>query len=453
MALRAELVRRGGGAGGSLRGAAGQVLVNALILAVFWSLLALYRPDIYSRLRRVVAVSVVFGMVIVGAAVNHAELAEVAELIPVPFAAMLLSILFGGRVAIVAAMALAVLVASQAVYGGVEAVFIATVGGSTAAISVRGIRHRNQLLVSVGMVVAAYLLSDVTMTVRSGAPLREAGVAGAWGVANAVVSTAIAFILLPLFERFTHVTTDLTLLELSDPNRPLLRRLATEAPGTYAHSIAMANLCESACNALGANGLLARVGCYYHDVGKLKKPHHFVENQAHGVNPHDKLKPGVSASIIRNHVRDGLALAEEYGLPEVVRAFIPEHHGTMEISYFLERARSRNGGEDIDPDEYRYPGPRPRSVETAVAMLADGVEAALRVLDDQTPERIRDAINHIVMHRVEAGQLDEAPITLAQLARIREEFIRVYAGARHGRIDYPASGGGIAADWQAATRA
>jgi hypothetical protein len=272
-------------------------------------------------------------------------------------------------------------------------------------------------------------------------------------VANAVVSTAIAFILLPLFERFTHVTTDLTLLELSDPNRPLLRRLATEAPGTYAHSIAMANLCESACNALGANGLLARVGCYYHDVGKLKKPHHFVENQAHGVNPHDKLKPGVSASIIRNHVRDGLALAEEYGLPEVVRAFIPEHHGTMEISYFLERARSRNGGEDIDPDEYRYPGPRPRSVETAVAMLADGVEAALRVLDDQTPERIRDAINHIVMHRVEAGQLDEAPITLAQLARIREEFIRVYAGARHGRIDYPASGGGIAADWQAATRA
>ena len=267
-----------------------------------------------------------------------------------------------------------------------------------------------------------------------------------------MISGAIAFILLPVFESVARVTTDLTLLELSDPSRPLLRRLATEAPGTYAHSMAMANLCESACNAIGANGLLARVGCYYHDVGKLKKPQSFVENQVPGINPHDKLKPEASAAIIRNHVRDGLALAEEHKLPEVIKSFIPEHHGTMEITYFLERARERDPEATIDADEFRYPGPRPRSVETSVVMLGDGIEAALRVIDEPTPETLKDAIDHIIQHRIEVGQLADAPITLAQITRIREEFVRVLAGQRHGRVDYPAAGGGIAADFQAASQ-
>jgi len=266
---------------------------------------------------------------------------------------------------------------------------------------------------------------------------------------NAVVSAAMVGVALPLCEGFAGITTDLTLLELSDPTHPLLRRLATEAPGTYAHSIAMANLCEAACNAIGGNGLLARVGCYYHDVGKIAKPQFFVENQAPGVNPHDKLKPDVSAQIIRNHVKDGLALAGEGRLPDVVQAFIPEHHGTAEISYFLDRARSLGTGEPA-AELYRYPGPRPRSVETAVAMLADGVEAALRVLDDPTPEKVREAIDHLVRQRIEAGQLAEAPLTLAQLDRVKEEFVRVLSGVYHNRIDYPPAAGGISAEWTAA---
>src|SRR5574341_558011 len=186
------------------------------------------------------------------------------------------------------------------------------------------------------------------------------------GAANGLVSAALATIALPVFEAAARVTTDLTLLELSDPNQPLLRRLAMEAPGTYAHSVAMANLCEAACNAIGANGLLARVGCYYHDIGKLKRPQFFVENQGHGANPHDKLKPDVSAGIIRAHVKEGIALAEEHRLPDAVKAFIPEHHGTLEISYFLERARARGALNGADAETFRYPGPRPRSVETAV---------------------------------------------------------------------------------------
>jgi putative nucleotidyltransferase with HDIG domain len=279
------------------------------------------------------------------------------------------------------------------------------------------------------------------------------GLIGLRGGINAVVSAALVSTLLPVFERMAGITTDLTLLELSDPDRSLLRRLATEAPGTYAHSIAMANLCEAACNAIGAQGLLARVGCYYHDIGKLKKPQYFVENQGGGTNPHDKLKPEVSASIVRNHVRDGVQLADEKGLPSVVKAFITEHHGTMEISYFLDRAQNRESSEDVRVEDYRYPGPKPQTVETAVAMLADGVEAAVRVLDDATQEKLRDAIDHIVNRRIDGGQLDDAPLTMAQLTRVREEFARVIGGVYHNRIDYPAESGGIRSDWEAAADA
>lgn len=450
LALRAELLRRGG-SGVRPAAALGQVLANGLLLAIVWLLLALYRRDIYDRLRRVATLALIFAVVIVASAINRAHLASVPELIPVPFAAILTSVLFGGRLAMIVGAVLALLIAMQAVFGTVHAVLVATVAGVASAISVRGIRHRHALLVAVLYVVAALLVADLSLVLRSGRPVVEAGAGIPWGVANAFVSAALAFYVLPVFERMAQVTTDLTLLELSDPNRPLLRRLATEAPGTYAHSVAMANLCEATCNALGANGLLARVGCYYHDIGKLKKPQYFVENQMQGANPHDKLKPEVSAAIIRNHVRDGLALAEEYGLPDVVKAFIPEHHGTMEIAYFLDRARARGGDDELDLAEYRYPGPRPRSVETAVAMLADGVEAALRVLEDPTEQQIKDAIAHLIRQRVEARQLDEAPITMAQLAGIEEEFVRFYAGVRHARIDYPAAGGGITADWQAAS--
>jgi membrane-associated HD superfamily phosphohydrolase len=177
-----------------------------------------------------------------------------------------------------------------------------------------------------------------------------------------------------------------------------------------------------------------------------------VENQMPGSNPHDKLKPEASAQVIRSHIKDGIALAEEARLPEAVTAFIPEHHGTAEITYFLERARARGNGE-VAPEAFRYPGPRPRSVETAVAMLADGVEAALRVLEDPTPEKLREAIDHLVLQRVESGQLDDAPLTLSQLERVKEEFVRILSGIHHNRIDYPATTGGISADWAPATPA
>ncbi len=453
LALRGEQLQRGGGAERSFLGIVAQVLTNALILAAFWLLLMLYRAHTYANLRHMSVFAVLFAIAIAGAWFNRGLISEAPELIPIPFAAMLITVLFSGRVAIVAALVLAILIGTQAVYEGADALFVAFVGGVSAALGVRVIRRRTQLLVSVAVVAGAYLLADVVVGLRSGVAVADIGLNVFAGGMNALVSGALVLIGLPIFESMAKVTTDLTLLELSDPSRPLLRRLATEAPGTYAHSIAMANLCEAACNAIGADGLLARVGCYYHDVGKLKKPQFFVENQLPGSNPHDKLKPDVSAAIIRNHVREGLALADDHKLPNAVKSFIPEHHGTMEISYFLDRARARNSGPEIKPEEYRYPGPRPQSVETAVTMLADGVEAAVRVLDDPTPEKVSEAIDHIVQRRIQAGQLDDAPITLSQLNRTKQEFARVLGGVYHNRIDYPSSVGGISADWQPASTA
>jgi cyclic-di-AMP phosphodiesterase PgpH len=259
-------------------------------------------------------------------------------------------------------------------------------------------------------------------------------------------------LVMPLAESATRITTDLTLLELSDLGRPLLRRLALEAPGTWAHSLAMANLCESACNIIGANGLLARVGCYYHDIGKLGAPGFFVENQGGGPNPHDTLPPVDSARIIRQHVLDGIALAEAAALPPIVKAFIPEHHGTTEITYFLMRARHNLGNGAPNPADYRYPGPRPQSAETAVAMLADSAEAAVRVLPEHTPDKVREAIELLVQQKLASGQLDDAPLTLRDLDRVKREFGRVMSGTYHKRIGYPRASGGITPEFQTVER-
>jgi putative nucleotidyltransferase with HDIG domain len=210
----------------------------------------------------------------------------------------------------------------------------------------------------------------------------------------------------------------------------------------------MANLCESACNIIGANGLLARVGCYYHDIGKLANPGHFVENQGGGPNPHDQMRPQDSAHIIQSHVADGLALADAAGLPEIVKAFIPEHHGTTYITYFLSRARGSDPDGRVDPADFRYPGPRPQSAETAVAMLADSAEAAIRVLGNPTPEAVRSAIEHLVQQKLGSGQLDDAPLTLRDLDRIKREFARVMSGTYHKRIGYPRASGGITPEFQ-----
>ncbi len=424
----------------------GAVLFNALVIAIFGITLVLFRPQLYASFRALLLFALIFLLVTMAAAVLAKLPVPHPELIPVALAAIIFSVLFDPRISLIAAMVLAVLIGGQSVYRGTNALFINLIGGVAAAFSVRIIRRRNQSYYSMLTIAAAYCLAAIAIGLTLDWSWSDIVRSAAWGLVNAAGSVTLAMFLLPSAEEFTGVDTYFKLLEWSDLNRPLLQRLSLEAPGTYAHTIVLANLVETACNAIGANGLLGRVGAYYHDIGKLAKPQYFVENQPKGRNPHDKLKPTTSAAIIRNHVKEGMELAEEYRLPRAIAAFITEHHGTARISYFLEKARERDGA-PANPNEFIYPGPIPQSAETAVCMLADGVEAATRVLQDPTPEKIRDVIDHIVAQRIEQGQLREAPITLRQLEIIKEQFARALVGMYHNRIDYPAAGGGVTAEF------
>jgi putative nucleotidyltransferase with HDIG domain len=446
-ALRDELQARVGGESSAGR-VAGAVMYNALVIVIFGVTLVLFRPQLYQSMRVLTLFAVVFFLVLVSSAAVARIPASHPELIPIAFAAVLFSVLFDPRISLIAAMVLAVLIGGQSVFRGTNALFVNLVGGVAAAFSVRVVRRRNQAYHSMLIIGCGYALAAVAIGLTLGWEVRTIAISAGAGALNGIVSVALAMGLLPPAEDFTGIDTYLRLLEWSDLNRPLMQRLSLEAPGTYAHTIAIANLAEAGANAIGGNGLLARVGSYYHDIGKLKKPQYFVENQPKGRNPHDKLKPTTSASIIRNHVRDGLELAAEYKLPKTVRAFITEHHGTGKISYFLDRARERDGS-NVNTTEFMYPGPPPQSAETAVVMLADGVEAAARVLQEPTPQKIRELVEHIVRQRVDQGQLRDAPLTLRQLEILKEQFARVLIGMYHSRIDYPAASGGVSSEFAA----
>ena len=450
LALHQELLRRGAATTYSIRGVIGPLLRDSLILSIFWVLMLFYRRETYRDQRQVALIGGLFAVLLAQAGFVARFYPVHPEIIFMPFLAMMMTVLFNGRVSMIAAMILAVVAGQQPVFHDVPATFLCVVGGVTAALSVKTLRSRSNFYAPVLIIVAGYLTGALALGLASGWPIEEIGLRGLWGALNGLVSAGLTFFLLPVAESVTHITTDLTLLELSDPSRPLLRRLSLEAPGTYAHSVAMANLVEAACNRIGANGLLGRVGCYYHDIGKVRNPLYFVENQIPGNNPHDRLKPLQSAQIIKAHVTDGLALAAEAHLPDAVAAFIPEHHGTTEITYFLDKAKKVDGGQIRDPNDFVYPGPKPRSMETAISMIADSVEAALRVLEDLTPQKISEAIDHIVRTKVNAGQLDEAPLTLQQIEQVKAAFMVVLGGMYHNRIDYPESSGGISAAWHSA---
>ena len=449
--LHQELQRRGSEAFWTA-GAVGGFLYNALVLSVFWLLMLFYRRGTYRELREMVFFGALFTLVVVITAGTTSILPIRPELVPIPFAAILVTLLYDGRAGVFAALTLAVLLDGQWAMRDSGILFFGLMGGVAAAIGVRAVRRRRHLYLTVGLIAAAGVLASVTIGLLQGWATVTIVASALLGALMALASAALAMLMMPLAESATRITTDLTLLELSDLGRPLLRRLALEAPGTWAHSLAMANLCESACNIIGANGLLARVGCYYHDVGKLTAPGFFVENQGGGANPHDEMRPIDSARIIRQHVLDGIALAEASGLPPVVKAFIPEHHGTTEVTYFLMRARRSATDDGPNPADYRYPGPRPQSVETAVAMLADSAEAAVRVLPEQTPDNVREAIELLVQQKLASGQLDDAPLTLRDLDRVKREFARVMSGTYHKRIGYPRASGGITPEFQIVER-
>lgn len=416
--------------------AIGALLYNLIVLGIFGLLLFFFRQEVYSGFRNVLLVSFLV-LLLVGAAGIVGARDWPIELIPIALPALAVAVLWDGRMALILTLILSLLLAGQTPFVGMSVVFTCAVAGSAAALSVRVVRSRAQTWLFAGIIAGAYFAAILALGLLRQHAWSEILTSTLWGAASAIVSALVAMGSLPLFEAFTRITTPQTLLELADLNRPLLQRLRKEAPGTFAHSISVAGMAESAARAIGADALLTRVGLYYHDIGKVIKPQYFIENQHAPRNPHDKLKPATSASIVRNHIIEGMRLAEEHHLPDDVAAFIAEHHGTQAISFFYEQAKKQNPDTELDLANFSYPGPRPRSRETAIAMLADSVESATRVLQDPTPERIRDLVDRIVDGKIQDGQLQETPLTFNDIRLIKEEFVNVLSGMHHQRIDYP----------------
>jgi putative nucleotidyltransferase with HDIG domain len=328
--------------------------------------------------------------------------------------------------------------------GSISFTLYTLIGSLVAAMGAARVTQRGTLLragaavglTNVGVILAVLLTEEAPNTAREVLVLTSAGLLSGC-LAGGVVSA-----LAPLVESVFGYTTDVKLLELANREQPLLRELEIRAPGTYHHSMMVGHLAEKASEAIGANALLAKVGGYYHDIGKMRRPHFFVENVTihQGENRHEKLSPSMSARIIQAHVKDGLELGRSHKLVPGIMQSIGQHHGTSIIRYFYEKAKELvdpEKGENVQEHEYRYPGPKPQSREAGILMLADSVEAASRTLPDMSPPRVQQLVQRIINNYFRDGQLDECSLTLRDLHAIARSFIDTLSAIRHERIDYP----------------
>lgn len=360
---------------------------------------------------------------------------------PVTLAVLMIALLIDRRTALFISIPLSILISMLASATGsffnmanYTIILSSLVSG---VVELRFLKYRqNRVGVLLSGIAAGFCNIIITFTVglisSSGvtSALYPALISGAGGLVAAILCIALN----PLFELIFNCVTTTRMIELSNPNQPLLRRLMLEAPGTYHHSIIVANLAEAAADSIGANGMLARVGAYYHDIGKIKRPNYFKENQM-GDNPHDRTDPRVSTAIITAHPREGLQLLKESRIPDEIRNIVLTHHGDTPVVYFYNKALTDKGEADIN--DFRYPGPRPTTREEAVVMLADTVEAAARAMQDPTPEKMRELIHNLIRGKIEDGQLDNCALTFADISLIESSFVTVLSGAFHERIEYP----------------
>ncbi|MGB9660881.1 MAG: HD family phosphohydrolase [Moorellaceae bacterium] len=368
---------------------------------------------------------------------NRPEVSKlVGYLIPVAAGSMLTAILLEAQVAVVFTLFLAL---EAGIISGNYSQFIIVgiISGLTGIYCVSHLDQHSSLARSSLHLTLANMLAVVALGLLMNHSLFQLSIAVGLALANGVLSTVLTIGFLPFLENTFGLTTPVKLLELSNPNHPLLKRLLLEAPGTYHHSILVGNLAEAAADAVGADSLLARVGAYYHDIGKLKRPYFFIENQVGNENPHDKLSPSLSTLIISCHVKDGLDLAREYHLPEVVQDIIAQHHGTTLISFFYHKACEKNHSGEVDEEDFRYESPKPQSKEAAIVMLADSVEAGIRSLPKLTPGRMEGFVRKIIKEKLEDGQLENSNLTFRELAIISDAFVRVLNGIFHSRVEYP----------------
>lgn len=415
----------------------GSIVLSALFIALLVAYLHRLRPEVYRDVNRLTLMLII----LLGALLLSTALEPISPYLkPIGMVAVLVTILVDPITALIVSVMTGFL--SSVMTGGqLNENLVLVAGGVSAVFGVLKVVQRSDIMrasaisavVQMAMIFGMYLLHDA-------GPLtsRELWTDVMFGGLNGIVFAGFLSIgVLPYAESLFGVLTSMKLLELSNPNQPLLRKLLLEAPGTYHHSLMVANLAEAATEEVGGNALLVRVGAFYHDIGKMKRPYFFIENQRGGENPHDKISPNLSALIISTHVKEGLELARQHKLPQALHPFIAEHHGTTVIGYFYRKALEQAQNTPVEESDFRYPGPRPQSRETAILMLADSCEAAVRSMNTNDPVQIEMMIRKIVDDRLRDRQLDECDLNMRDLDRIVAVFTRVLTGVFHARVEYP----------------
>jgi hypothetical protein len=416
-----------------LRTTIASTLLVAVLLAALGIFIFFEFPNLLKKRRYLV----LLGLLLLSAVILTKFLSPFYPpyLIPLPAVAMLISILLGAQLAwpvlVVSIFLTALIIGSQVAF--FLTVFLVGVLGIHL---VAGLKRQSELI-RAGVMVSLFagfltLFSHSLLSPSIKDVLMQAG----WSTMGGAISAVVTIGLLPFLETAFSITTNLKLVELANPNHPLLQELTIKAPGTYNHSVMVANLAERAAQAVGANPVLARVGAYYHDIGKLKRPAFFIENQA-GENPHDKTNPSLSHLIITSHVKDGVEMAKKHGLPHEIVDIVQEHHGTSVLSYFYEKAVLGENKKAVQKEDFRYSGRRPHTREAAIIMLADAVEATARTLSKPSPARLEQMIRQVIKEKLEDGQLDNSHLTLGDLEKIILEFKEVLISAYHARVEYP----------------
>lgn len=413
----------------------GEAMVIMIASFLFLIYIYLYRKKIYDRPSMFLLVFLALGIVTLASALVYPIEGVNSYIIPIAVAPIILTIIFDSRVGLMATITLAII--TGLIHDNSFEYLVATIAAcSLGVFSVRDIKKRSQFFFTTpGVVFMTYLIvvSGFALARYSGwESFRE----DMLFVTINSIFILFTYPLILLFEKIFKITTDFTLLELGDTNLPLLKELMNVAPGTFHHSLQIANMAEAAASEIGANSLLCRVGAMYHDIGKMEKPGYFIENQSAG-NDHDKLKPRMSALVIKAHVSDGVKKARENNLPQVVIDFIETHHGTSLIKYFFGKAKDLTEGEDIEEKDFRYDGPTPYTKEQGIILLADGIEAASRAMKDPNYNKLENLINRMVDDHIRDGQLNNCPLTFRQIEIIKKSFLNILVGVYHSRIEYP----------------
>lgn len=416
----------------------GKIIIGLGIIGIIVGYIYLYRRKIYNSFPHLVLLTLISALPL-SVAYYTAWGGSVSEfLIPVAVATILATILFDAEIGIMMSLGISLLVASLASGSGIRIGILYFIAGSIGVLTVGRVRHRKEFyramfFVPLTMAVVVTATNDWLTASSFGELGKDIFIASI----NGFFCPIIAIGLLPLLESVFKIATDITLLELSDLNNPLLKEMAVKAPGTFSSVLMVGALAEAAAEKTGANPLLARVGAYYHDIGKTVIPEYFIENQYGGENPHDRLSPHMSALVITSHVKEGYELGVKYGLPEAILDIIKQHHGTSLMALIYQKAEEKTENKSVDEAAFRYPGPKPQTREAGIVMLADLVEAASRTVHEKSPGKLKTLISTIIQKRFMDGELDECDLTLKDLHNIEESFLPVLVGSYHGRIEYP----------------